>query len=68
MTYFLCCDTRSKFAAGRRRSIAGAIYRFNNRRQGSSTPVWQDKQMPNTGSAQLDAMTEPAIAGERRSR
>jgi hypothetical protein len=32
--------------------------------KGSSTPIRQDKQMPNTGSAPLDTVTEPAIAGE----
>ena len=44
--------------------IAGAIYRFNNHRQASSTPIRQDKQMPNTASALLDTATEPGIAVE----
>jgi hypothetical protein len=52
----------SRQAAGD--SIAGAIYRFNDHQHGSSTPIRQDKQMPNTGSAPLDTVTEPAIAGE----
>jgi hypothetical protein len=51
-----------KFAAGD--SIAAAIYRFNDHRQGSSTPIRPDKQMPNTGLAPRDTVTEPAIAGE----
>jgi hypothetical protein len=50
----------SRRAAGG--SIARAIYRFNDHRQGSSTPIRQDKQMPNTALALLDAMTDPAIA------
>jgi len=45
-------------------SIAGAIDRFNDHRQGSSTPIPQDRQMPNTGLALLDTVTEPAIAVE----
>jgi hypothetical protein len=45
-------------------SIAGAIDRFNDHRQGTSTPIRQDKQMPNTGLALLDTVTEPAIAVE----
>jgi hypothetical protein len=64
MTYFLRCDTRPKFAAGRRRFHRRAIYRFNDHQHGSSTPIRQDKQMPNTGLAPLDTVTEPAIAGE----
>jgi hypothetical protein len=64
MTYFLRCDTRPEFAAGRRRFTAGAIYRFNDHQHRSSTPIRQDKQMPNTGLAPLDTVTEPAIAGE----
>jgi hypothetical protein len=44
--------------------IAGAIYRFNDHRQGSSTAIRQDKQKPNTGLAPLDTVTAPAIAGE----
>jgi hypothetical protein len=50
----------SRRAAGG--SIAGAIYRFNDHRQGSSTPIRQDKQMPNTALALLDTVTDPAIA------
>jgi hypothetical protein len=64
MTYFLRCDTRPKFAGAAGDSIAGAIYRFNDHQHGSSTPIRQDKQMPNTGLAPLDTVTEPAIAGE----
>jgi hypothetical protein len=45
-------------------TIAGAIYRFNDHHHGSSTPIPQDKQMPNTGLARLDTVSEPAIAGE----
>jgi hypothetical protein len=45
-------------------SITRAIYRFNRNRQGSSTPIRQDKQMPNTALALLDTVTEPAIAVE----
>jgi hypothetical protein len=52
----------SRRAAGY--SIAGAIYRFNDHQHGSSTPIRQDKQMPNTGLAPLYTVTEPAIAGE----
>jgi hypothetical protein len=33
------------------RSIPEAIYRFNDHQHGSSTPIRQDKQMPNTGLA-----------------
>jgi hypothetical protein len=36
--------------------------------QDSSTPVDQDKQMPNTALALLDTVTEPAIAVARRDR
>jgi hypothetical protein len=65
MTYFLRCDTRPKFAAAAAGdSIAGAICRFNDHRQGSSTPIRRDKQMPNTASALLDTVPEPAIAVE----
>jgi len=32
--------------------------------KGSSTPIRQDKQMPNTALALLDTVTEPAIAVE----
>jgi hypothetical protein len=53
-----------KFAAGRRRSIAGAISRFNDHRHGSSIPIRRDKQMPNTAVALLDTVTELAIAVE----
>jgi hypothetical protein len=45
-------------------SIAGAIYRFNDHHHGSSTPIRQDKQMPNTGLVPLDTVTGPAITGE----
>jgi hypothetical protein len=62
MTYFLRCDTRPKLAAAAAGdSIAGAIYRFNDHRQDSSTPIRQDKQMPNTGLSPLGTVTEPAI-------
>jgi hypothetical protein len=63
MTCFLHCDTRQKFAAGRRRFHRRGN-RFNNHRQASSTPIRRDKQMPNTALALLDTVTEPAIAVE----
>jgi hypothetical protein len=65
MTYFLRCDTRPKFAGGRRRFHRRAIYRFNDHQHSSSIPIRQDKQMPNTGWAPLDTVTEPAIPGGR---
>jgi hypothetical protein len=64
MICFLRCDAQpnSRRAAGA--SIAGAICRFNDHRQGSSTAIRRDKQMPNTASALLDTVPEPAIAVE----
>jgi hypothetical protein len=63
MTYsFVATRGQNSRAAGD--SIAGAIHRFNDHQHGSSTPIRQDKQMPNTGLAPLDTVTEPAIAEE----
>jgi hypothetical protein len=64
MTWFPSLRHAAKFAAGHRESIAGAIYRVSDHRQVSSTALRQDKQMPNTGLAPLDTVTEPAIAWE----
>ncbi|MGA7865841.1 MAG: hypothetical protein WCA23_17940, partial [Stellaceae bacterium] len=64
MTCFLRCDTGPKVSAGRRRFHRRGNLRFNNHRQATSTPIQQDKQMPNTASALLDTVTEPAIAVE----
>jgi hypothetical protein len=64
MTYFLRATRgqNSRRAAGD--AIAEAIYRFNDHRQASSTPIRKGKQMPNTGLAPLDTVSELAIAGE----